>query len=268
MKAVCLLVTLFVTLSLVLGNLNAATYQVTAYGCVYCHREPMIGVPVQLLYSVNERYWHRRIAPTRTRNSGCFRISGQTVKLYRKPRFKVEVQYSYNGAYGCMKIKSRAPTFPKVQTHSTSSKKYARSIYFGRISIADEHCRAYTRFYETLKDFHKRAPASPPLPYDCLDVITDSVISNWPVNNAFALIDTIRIPGGYRLSIEAAKHEFAHTVRHSYDGGLIHLYRNIWRYRYAQRHNCSTMTNYGFAFNEGWAEFWAGQCISELCMCS
>ena len=71
---------------------------------------------------------------------------------------------------------------------------------------------------------HERARASLPLrtypgnslPYDCLDVIIDSTISNWPVNNAFALIDTIRIPRGYRLSIEVAKHEFAHTVRHIY----------------------------------------------------
>lgn len=26
--------------------------------------------------------------------------------------------------------------------------------------------------------------------------------------------------------------------------------------------------NDGFAFNDGWAEFWAGECISELCMCT
>ena len=261
MKTVCLLVTLFVTLSLV-GDVNAATYPVTAYGCVYCHREPLIGVSVQLLYS-NGRYWDRRIAPTRTRSSGCFSLSGQTGSLYRKPYFSVEVQYSYNGAYGCMKIKS---SYGKVRAHRTLSKKY---VYFVRIHIADEHCLAYMKFYETLKDFHERAPASPPLPYDCLDVITDSVISNWLVNNAFAFIDTIRIPRGYRLSIEAAKHEFAHTVRHSYDGDLVHLITDdATRYRYPQRHNCSKETNDGFAFNEGWAQFWAGQCISELYICS
>lgn len=235
MKAVCLLVTLFVTLSLVKG----ATYRVTAYGCVSCHHEPMIGVSVQLLYS-NGRYLDDRIAPTHTRSSGCFRLSGQTGNVNWKPSFKVEVQYSYNGIYGCMNIKTRESIFPKVQTYSTLSKTYARYVYFGRIHIADEHCLAYMRFYETLKDFHERTSPGTGLPYDCLDLITNSVLSNRLVNNAFALIDTIRIPGGYRLSIEAAKHEFAHTVRHSYDGDLAHLVQDILDYHYAQWHNCST----------------------------
>ena len=107
-----------------------------------------------------------------------------------------------------------------------------------------------------------------PLPYDCLNVITDSVPANWLVNDAFAthFIDTIRIPHGYELSIKAAKHEFAHTVHHSaiYDGDLGHLINDVAMFTYPQYHVCSEETNYGFAFNEGWAKFWAGQCISKL----
>ena len=34
----------------------------------------------------------------------------------------------------------------------------------------------------------------------------------------------------------------------------------FYRYKYAQHHYCGKKTNYGFAFNEGWAEYWAGSC--------
>ena len=30
-----------------------------------------------------------------------------------------------------------------------------------------------------------------------------------------------------------------------------------------QHHNCRKVTNRGFAFNEGWAEFWAGDCLGS-----
>lgn len=47
------------------------------------------------------------------------------------------------------------------------------------------------------------------------------------------------------------------------DGNFAHFLFDVGRFKYMQHHNCGKRTNYGFAFNEGWAEFWAGQCYGN-----
>jgi hypothetical protein len=54
-------------------------------------------------------------------------------------------------------------------------------------------------------------------------------------------------------------HEFAHTFRHAYDGGLAHFLIDAATYAYPQTHSSCKETNSGFAFNEGWAEYWSGE---------
>ena len=68
----------------------------------------------------------------------------------------------------------------------------------------------------------------------------------------------------------SARHEFAHLIRHSFDGDRNHFNWDVTRFRYARYHgqceqgcnNWSTESkemNDGYAFNEGWAEFWANE---------
>src|SRR5205085_9811601 len=59
--------------------------------------------------------------------------------------------------------------------------------------------------------------------------------------------------GDYRVP----KHEFGHTVRHKLDGGLAHFLFDVGHFNYLQNHSACNRTNPGFAFNEGWAEYWA-----------
>ena len=51
---------------------------------------------------------------------------------------------------------------------------------------------------------------------------------------------------------------------YSYDGSYGHFLVDAARYIYTRNHDCGKQTNNGFAFNEGWAEFWAGECPSKL----
>lgn len=44
------------------------------------------------------------------------------------------------------------------------------------------------------------------------------------------------------------------------DGNFNHLVVDAVRFNYFRQHSCNSQTNEGFAFNEGWAEFWAGSC--------
>jgi hypothetical protein len=58
-----------------------------------------------------------------------------------------------------------------------------------------------------------------------------------------------------------AQHEFAHTVRHALDGDTAHFLLDSGRFWYLRSHSGSSceQTNHGFAFNEGWAEYWADE---------
>ena len=76
----------------------------------------------------------------------------------------------------------------------------------------------------------------------------------------FTTTNSIRWPGGYavRANYSVPFHEFAHSVRHTYDGSFGHFLIDAARYQYPQTHTSCKVTNQGFAFNEGWAEYWAG----------
>jgi hypothetical protein len=76
----------------------------------------------------------------------------------------------------------------------------------------------------------------------------------------FTTTDTTRWPAGYPTGPgnQTSKHEFAHSMRHSFDGGFAHFLVDAARFHYPQFHEACKVTNEGFAFNEGWAEYWAG----------
>lgn len=55
-------------------------------------------------------------------------------------------------------------------------------------------------------------------------------------------------------------HEFGHALRHTVDGDIHHFNADSGRWTYGRVHNwcgSSLVDVEGFAFNEGWAEFWA-----------
>lgn len=106
------------------------------------------------------------------------------------------------------------------------------------------------------------AGAEPPAGH--LDVLYWSAIwAGTPWTNT----DTIHWPIHYASS--AARHEFGHSIRHAADGDPAHFALDVGRFRYARNHSrCASDANAqpgesrasveGFGFNEGWAEYWAG----------
>jgi hypothetical protein len=91
----------------------------------------------------------------------------------------------------------------------------------------------------------------PPFHYDI--EYWSGVVSGTPWTN----LETTHWPIHYHSS--ATKHEFGHAARHSSDGNIDEFNLDVVRFVYAQYHSdhCNTH-NEGFAFNEGWAEYWAG----------
>ncbi|MGH2958818.1 MAG: hypothetical protein ACRDKE_04390, partial [Solirubrobacterales bacterium] len=79
----------------------------------------------------------------------------------------------------------------------------------------------------------------------------------------FSFYDVVWWPSGYPVKhgeISVPAHEFAHTFRHRFDGSESHFYTDVAGYGYPRRHSAEKCdaTNSGFAFNEGWAEYWSG----------
>jgi len=78
----------------------------------------------------------------------------------------------------------------------------------------------------------------------------------WPPFYAAGPVETVA--GARAVTNRTTFHEFAHTFRHAYDGGAGHFFYDAARFDYPQTHNLCKDTNSGFAFNEGWAEYWSG----------
>ena len=86
----------------------------------------------------------------------------------------------------------------------------------------------------------------------------------WPGNYApIRDISTTSTP----MMRSVAQHEFAHSFRHQLDGDKAHFTYDSARFWYLRSHSstsCSS-TNHGFAFNEGWAEYWADEVPATAC---
>lgn len=58
---------------------------------------------------------------------------------------------------------------------------------------------------------------------------------------------------------DTMRHEFGHVIRHGYDGDATHFFGDIIHHEYARHHGRCARTGLGFAFNEGWGDYWAGR---------
>lgn len=105
-----------------------------------------------------------------------------------------------------------------------------------------------------------RGTVGAPPPDADYDIAIETTVFPTP----WSTLSTTHWPDGYdtrgRDTYSVNFHEFGHTVRHSMDGDFPHFLFDAIRFVYPRTHDpadCRNPTNLGFAFNEGWAEFWA-----------
>jgi hypothetical protein len=97
------------------------------------------------------------------------------------------------------------------------------------------------------------------LPSHGVELQADAVTAGVP----FTPGTSILWPGGFPVGYGGGgddtitRHEFGHVIRHGFDGDFGHFLGDVLTYNYLQNHETCNHTNGGFAFNEGWAEFWA-----------
>ena len=83
---------------------------------------------------------------------------------------------------------------------------------------------------------------------------------------AWASYDIIELPADFMTATERTAsastrtctlfHEFGHVVRHVLDGSKSHFTDDVFKYAYGRNHKGEEITNAGYAFNEGWAQYW------------
>lgn len=77
------------------------------------------------------------------------------------------------------------------------------------------------------------------------------------------LAKRVRLPRALAVTCRLARHELAYAVRNMYDGDLAHFHHVARRFGGFSSHHCHTVSSDGFAFNEGWACFSAGECVAH-----
>lgn len=188
---------------------DAKKHTVSATGTVKCRIDgisfPVKFVKVKLLD--DDGIFHDTFGTTRTTSSGYFSVSGSAGDLFGKPDPFIQVEYEYSGTYGRMEVDGLIGVNRKERT---SKRKFSKTINFGQIVFSSDHCRAYVRFLEAMRNFRQRTGT--PLPYSRLHVRTKVIIHG---GTPYSLLDTVQIPSGATLSLTTAKHELAHTVRHT-----------------------------------------------------
>jgi hypothetical protein len=104
-----------------------------------------------------------------------------------------------------------------------------------------------------------RAEIGSDLPSHGVEIQADAVTAGV----SFTPGTSILWPGGFPVGYSGGgddsitRHEFGHVIRHGFDGDFGHFLGDVLTYNYLQNHETCNHTNGGFAFNEGWAEFWA-----------
>ncbi|PXF41667.1 hypothetical protein BWQ96_08618 [Gracilariopsis chorda] len=191
---------------------------------------------------------------TTTDANGYFRVRGSARdiairKKKRRPDVYVRLQYRHSSSKAKFEVDRPVLRGGKEESHTKKNRK--GNVDFGTLHFNTEMCRIYQRFYDATHDFYNRVGYR--VPFD-LKIKAQAIIHG---GAPFALYDKIRIPKGKTVSFQTAQHELAHAVRHRYDGSLAHFLKDVIKYVYTRNHHCLQSTNLGFAFNEGWAEYWA-----------
>ena len=144
------------------------------------------------------------VGATTTDIDGTFSINGYVKDIFGVPHVYVVIGHTYSN------ILEIDGVFGIPRYYRTPAKEIQDNVDFGDIFISDDHCRAYVHFYDAINDYTNRTGLD--LPYETLHVHTHALIHG---GTPYALLVHTFVPRDYPLTLETAKHELAHTVRHT-----------------------------------------------------
>jgi hypothetical protein len=158
--------------------------------------------------------------------------------------------------------------FPLTWNHfvDTLRSQNDRPVHdYGTQQVPGAQCRLWRAFQQAAVDFAKDTGTGHPA--GAITVTSGAPNAGTPLSP----YTDIWWPSDYKPydtnGKSVAKHEYAHTVRHALDGNRAHFLGDAAYYWYARKHSGTSCvpTNIGFAFNEGWAEYWADEVRMTPC---
>lgn len=181
------------------------------------------------------------------------------IKVKASDNFKLYVKLLLHDDDGVELEDWYSPFTWETQTGTKKSKDGAVVQLGTRQIFADNgtgtpKCAIWQGAHNAYGDYTRLVGAKPPdrdykiqAEFPCCGVpFTTLNATQWP--------DNYPTGGNYSTNV----HEFAHSFRHSFDGDRGHFLFDVGRFSYPQFHVPCKVTNEGFAFNEGWAEYWEG----------
>jgi hypothetical protein len=225
---------------------------------------PVVGARVELSLRVPSWYLNVNVARAHTAADGAFRFDDVRVAS----SLDVSVKLVLNDDTG-VKLGDWY-SLSDWNTRTGTTHVHNGVIDFGTYQIDRDggkgtpKCAVWQGAHNAYRNFRGVTGLTPPdaaysisSEFPCCGVpFTTTEQTRWP--SGYETGDANGPDDGYSVSF----HEFAHSVRHSYDGGFPHFLYDAARFTYLQKHNLLSVTNPGFAFNEGWAEYWANTKMS------
>jgi len=244
---------------------------ITATGRFLCQTaggslEPIAGSDIRLMNRNAVAAIDARMATGTTAADGTFRVRGRGgdpgIGRGTRPDPYVRLMYKSIGADHDIHVEISRPILRSLTNYrgdkTATRRNEKRDVDYGTVIIRSLECQAYVAFRAAMIDFKARTGIN--TPGGRLPVRTRVLIHG---DTAYALYDAIKLPRKTFVSPQLATHELAHVVRHVLDGNAIHFGIDAARFIYTRNHRCELESNHGYAFNEGWAIFWAGECQSR-----
>lgn len=229
----------------------------SAKGRVLCDGVALKYVKVRLMDSDID--WDDEFGTSKASVDGYFVVDGSADDIWGAgaPDPYIQIAYYYSGIYGTLDVEDGI--IASTAYDETSERSFSSAMDFGTINLNNKKCKTYLNMLNAMIDYYNRN-LHVKIPQSTLYVRLDAILIG---STPYSELSQINVPSAYgALSYDTSQHELAHTVRHYYDGSYAHFLADVLSYSYMQYHSCGSKTNVGFAFNEGWAEFWDDGCKS------
>lgn len=208
---------------------------------------PLADVPVEIA--------GRRVT---TNASGAFDITGATFGLINNVRLIYEGPIASDGVSTRLQIMDDVKN-TRTETRSvTGSAAGSGTVALGNVEVPSLDCELFRIGRLALRDFHSVRRASPPANALRVQRWSDIRVAT------HTFYDYINISPDWFDSAESIWeredtffHEFGHSIRHVADGPSDHWNWDNFRWAYARSHSGNEIFNMQYAFNEGWAGYWA-----------
>ncbi|CAN8061935.1 unnamed protein product [Agarophyton chilense] len=198
-----------------------------------------------------------QIGETFTDENGDFSVSGSALDTSRNSASRglrvagfIEIMFEFD----FFEPGDSRRTFGVGQWKAIPVQQFEGNVDLGIVEADSASCERYLMFYDVVQDYKQRGGVEK---IEFFVVAEERISSRVP----YAYMTHVRVPEGFELTREIAKHEYGHVIRNYFDGDEAHFKEDVEKYGGTEAHTCDTETSEQFAFNEGWAYYWAAQCL-------